>query len=229
MEQTGFFKWVWRINGIAVLIALLAFFWLFYDNEIRDRSNKPRHQEVITSIVQDPKSIEKFSFGNIIKLDGSNYSILPLISKDKIIEDSPHIYYEDQNSGRFAKNILFINRKNNSTVWLFKDNNQLIETYTIFPNSYPYVYGEKVKFTPKVIYYKIMDTKGKRKNLALSDISGKNYKVIVKNIGRIISVDNSDKNSLLFIYQKDGVGHSLKFNIDKFETISDVVLPKVGG
>ena len=44
----------------------------------------------------------------------------------------------------------------------------------------------------------------------------------------IIYVDSSDKQSVLFIYQKDGVGHSLKFDMDKFETISDVMLPKVG-
>ena len=230
MEQKGFFKWIWRINGIAVLIALLAFFWLFYDNEIRDRGHKPQYQEVIDPVVQTPKSIGELSFGHAVKIDGSNYNILPLLPKDEIIKDiPPHVYYIGQNSGELAKNILFINKKNGNSAWLFKDNNQLIETYSVFPNAYPYMYGKEVKFTPKVIYYEVMNTDMKKRALALSDVSGKKYKVIAKNISRIISVDNSDKNSILFIYQKDGVGHSLKFDIDKFETVSDVVLPKVGG
>jgi hypothetical protein len=226
MEQTGFFKWVWRVNGVAVLIALLAFFWLFYDNEIRDRRHKPHHGEVIAPIVQDPKSTEELSFSGAIKIDGSNYSMLPLVSKDEIIENRPVVYYGG--GGRLAKNILFINRQDNSSLWLFKDNNQLIETYTVFPNSYPYEYGAKVKFTPKVIYYQVIDSNEKKKNLAISDTLGQNYKVLVKGISRIIAVDKSDKNSILFIYQKDGIGHSLKFDMDKFETVSDVLLPKVG-
>ena len=207
MEQKGFFKWLWRINGVVILIAVLAFFWLFYDNEIRDRHHEPRHQDVIDSMIQEPKS-EELSFGQAVKIGGSNYNMLPLVSKNSLV-DIPYIIYEGKTSGKLARNILFINKKENSSVWLFKDNNQVIEAYSVFPSSYPYVYGKEPKFIPKIIYYKVLDRNGKNRDLALSDISGKNYRVIAKNIGRLISVDNSDKNSLLFIYQKDGVGHSL--------------------
>ena len=43
-----------------------------------------------------------------------------------------------------------------------------------------------------------------------------------------MSVDSADKNSILFVYQKAGIAHSLKFNFDTFEMVSDVILPTVG-
>jgi len=67
-----------------------------------------------------------------------------------------------------------------------------------------------------------------KQSFAVSDVTGKNYKVILSAIERVISMKNIDDKELHIIYQKDGIGHSLKFDIDKFETVSDAVLPKVG-
>ena len=246
MEQNRFFKWVWRINAIGMLFLLGAGLYSFIKSEMRSYNRHAVHAEPITSVAEDPQGVEKWILGDGREIKGSNYMMVSLISEYNKVKAMNKMSYARTNNvymynGNLAKNILFINSKNNSSAWLFPTNNQLIVEYNTFVdglNNMPYVaYApEKVK-KAKFIYYKVIDkdttgdkilTINDKHNFAISDVRGKNYKVILFAIERVISMKNIDNKELHIVYQKDGVGHSLKFDIDTFKTISDVVLPKVG-
>ena len=89
----------------------------------------------------------------------------------------------------------------------------------------------------KVILYKVInrDTNSDKEinlndkqDLAISDTAGKRYTVLVKGIERIISMESIDENAMMIVYQKAGIGYSLKLSLDSFKILSNVVLPKVG-
>ena len=245
MEQNRFFKWLWRINAIGLFFLLGAGLYSFIKSEIRNHSRHEIIAEPITSVANDPKGVEKWTLGYGQEIIGLEYIMLPLISKYskvKMLNQMPlhktnyYIYNEN-----IAKNILFVNNKDNSSHWLFPTNNQLIVEYSTLMSgtTIPYVEYDKneIKKT-KIIYYKVIDkdttgdkaiTVEDKQSFAISDVTGKNYRVVISKIDRVIYMRNIKNRELHIVYQKDGVGHSLKFDIDKFETISDVVLPKVGG
>ncbi len=233
MEENKFFKLIWRIVAIGLLLMIVAGLYSFIRNELKRLNRANLHRvEPIATLDKDPHKVEKWVLGQGMKMYGSSYILLPLISKNKTLNDKYRVYYEGIGAG-LAKNILFVNHKDNSSSWLFKTNHQLIDTYNVFPTPYMEKDGLIIQF----IYYKMSDTdtNGDKKvtladaqNLAISNTSGQKYKVLVKGIERIVFVDGSDNNSVLFIYEKDDTEHSLKFNLDTFEIVSDVVLPKAG-
>ena len=239
MEQTGFFKWIWRINAIGMLLLLGAGLYSFIKSELRNHRTHTTPTEPITSVAKDPKGVEKWVLEHGRVIHGTDYTMVSLVSKySKVKNIDKIVYYQTSNrhiyNDSLAKNILFINTKNNNSSWLFKTNNQLIVEYNQVIN---FDFNKEEETLPPIIYYKVIDrdtngdkitTLEDKQSFAVSDISGANYKVIIRDIERIISKNMISKNEMHMVYQKDGVGYSLKFDTDKFETISDVVLPKVG-
>jgi len=121
---------------------------------------------------------------------------------------------------------------------LFKKNAQLIEEYFSFPRvNYPPFMNNK-KSEAEVIFYKVIDsdTNGDGKvtsedntNLAVSDTAGEFYKVIVRDISRIISIKELQHRYMYtIVYQKAGVGYSLSLHQKGFTVFSNKMLPKVG-
>jgi len=243
MEQNRFFKWLWRINAIGLFFLLGAGLFSFMETQMRDRNYDVR-ADPITSVAEDPRGVEKWVLGRGREVEGSDYTMVSLVSEYSKVKALDKMSYAPTNNvhmynGNLAKNILFVDTKDNSSSWLFPTNNQLIVEYATLINGLqrPYVVHENNNLKAKFIYYKIIDkdTTGDKianindkQSFAVSDVSGKNYKVILSTIERIISMNTINEKELHLIYQKDGVGYSLMFDIDKFETISDVVLPKVG-
>ena len=194
--------------------------------------------EPITSVADDPKGVEKWVLQDTY-LQSNKSLILALVSEHKEIDKrgsylAKAVYIDPS---KRAKNILFINTQNNNSSWLFKGNNQLITEFSLVSTRPRYIPIPTTKeHEGKALYYKVInsDTNGDGKitaldspNLAVSDILGKNYKVLVKNISRIVSIKEMD-NSLLFVYQKAGIGYSMQVSLDGFEIISNNMLPKVG-
>jgi len=244
MDENRFFKWIWRMVAIGLLLLTIAGLYSFIKSEIR-RANihEVIRKEPISTLARDPQKVEKWVLRVAPMADNSDYTILALYSKNHKVKGlnqnyyAPKGYYQD-----IAKNIIFINTKNNSSHWLFPTNNQLILTYQsdsylfLEEISYP-VYRNKKKEKARFIYYKLINkdtngdkiiTKADHLNFAISDISGKNYKVIIENIEAIINIKIVNRDTINVIYQKDGIAHSLKLNTNNFEIISDIELPKVG-
>jgi len=197
--------------------------------------------EVIPSVSNDPKGIEKWVLQESYSIKSPTHVVLALVSEHgevpRYVAAAPIIYSASSHYSRFAKNILFVDSNNNSSRWLFKKNAQLIEEYFSFPRvNYPPFMNNK-KSEAKVIFYKVIDsdTNGDGKvtsqdntNLAISDTAGKDYKVIVRDINRIISIKELHHDMFTIVYQKAGVGYSLNLHRKGFTEFSNKMLPKVG-
>jgi len=197
-------------------------------------------QESIISVANDPKGIEKWMLEDTHGIVSPTHVILALVSKNREVDKAPVVYIATSKYHyQSAKNILFIDKQNNKSSWLFSKNSQLIEEYFSFPRTddFPFMNNNK-KSESKVIFYEVIDrdtngdgkvTAQDNKSLALSDTSGKNYKVIVKDISRVITIKEAGKDMLTIVYQKAGVGYSLSLHFKGFTVLSNEMLPKVGG
>jgi len=203
---------------------------------------QPIPTEVITSVSNDPKGIEKWVLQESYSIKSPTHVVLALVSEHgevpRYVAAAPIIYSASSHYSRFAKNILFVDSNNNSSRWLFKKNAQLIEESFSFPRMDYSPFMNNKKSEAEVIFYKVIDsdTNGDGKvtsedntNLAVSDTAGEFYKVIVRDISRIISIKELHRYMYTIVYQKAGVGYSMSLHQKGFTVFSNKMLPKVGG
>jgi len=245
MEENKFFKWLWRINAIGLFLILCAGLFSFINEQIRRSHRLDIPPEPISSLAEDPKGVEKWVLQSREEMLGTPYFMLALVSKYNKVKAKDKSYYATTNNLAYyhqnvAKNILFINSENSKASWMFKTNNQLIVQYeSLLNNSRTpyYVQVERKESKAKLIYYKIIDrdtngdkiiTMEDKQSFAVSKVSGKGYKVIVRNIESIINMKYNKNNEMYLVYQKEGMGYMLRLNIETLEVIDNIVLPKVG-
>ena len=163
MEENRFFRWLWRINAIGLFLLLCAGLFSFLSEQLRRFQNTERTTSPISTLAEDPKGVEKWVLGSIEKIRDSSYILLPLISEyNKVKERDKVMYYTSINNRPYygnmvAKNILFINKENSQSSWLFNSNNQLIlehQILYILGNEY---YSIKETNEAKLVYYTILD------------------------------------------------------------------------
>jgi len=237
MQENRFFKWVWRLNAlfILLLVAFLAIFFLseIFSNLIRRKSD----EEIIINVADDPKGKEKWMLGRSTHINGSDFIIVPLVSENKDVETSDRsmILSGSYASGprNLAKNILFINVTENESFWLFDDNEQLILDTQQFPYSNQSI-SESNK--TRIIFYEIVRKDSNndgtlnsddKSSLASSNPDGSAYQIIIDEFDRIITKSLAGSDKVLIVYQNDGVGYSIQFQLFPFKPLSLKELPKV--
>lgn len=228
MKRVRFGKLIGKIGAMGLLLAI---------NGCTGYQGMPQ-QESIISVANDPKGIEKWMLEDTHGIASPTHVVLALVSKHREVDKAPLAYSAVASYPRTAKNILFIDKQSNKSSWLFSKNSQLIEEYFSFPRTdySPFMMNNK-KSESKVIFYKVIDrdTNGDGKitaqdsqSLALSNTEGKYYKVIVKDISRVITIKEVGEDMLTIVYQKAGVGYSLSLHFKGFTVLSNEMLPKVG-
>lgn len=236
-----FNNWVWKINGILILLAglgiILAVVFTIYDTMQRRGGYK---QEVI-NIADDPKGIEKWTLGRGTKIRGTDTLMLSLISENEEVKATTLNMFGNSsayNMGRAisdpAKNILFVNMKNNQSSWLFESTSQLILGSEQFPFGY---YRElEQEQDSEMIFYQVVtkDTNNDgvlnhkdSLSLAITAADGTGYKVVIEEFDRIISKNMNGNKQVLVVYQNKGTGYSMLFDISPYKIISLNKLPKI--
>ncbi len=235
MEDSKFFKWVWRINALsilgAVIISLSIATYSFIENITRTIPKKP----LVKNLADDPQGKEKWVLSNSEIIRGSDYIFIRLISENNNIKARRARDTYNMFSGGIshspAKNILFLNAAKNESSWMFGNNNQLITSIQQFP----YSYDREENINTEVLFYGVIqnDTNGDgvknikdRVSFAISEYNGNNFKIIVKEIDRVISKSHVSNNRAFVIYQKDGVASSILIDLKKLQVISENELPK---
>jgi hypothetical protein len=229
MKSVRFEKLIGKIGAMGLLLAFTGC-----------TGHQGIPTEVITSVTNDPKGIEKWVLQESHEIKSPTHVVLALVSENGEIPRyavaapmSASFAYRS----RFAKNILFIDTQSNKSSWLFSKNAQLIEEYFSFPRTNYSLFINSEKSEAKAIFYKVIDsdtngdgkvTSQDNKSLAVSDTAGRYYKVIVKDISRVISIKEVGENKLMIVYQKAGVGYSLSLHFKGFTVLSNKMLPKVG-
>ncbi len=229
MEENRFFKLVWRFNGLVISIAgILAICVLAFGTyKLVQEVTRERTVMNIVNVEEESKKEHEWKLGHMSKIKGTPYVFVALKSSQKIERS----YYSKSSSP--ARNYLFINTNNNSNKWLFEHSKYLIVSNQSLSHG---DYNDKDKPVLAILYElvkadtnsdKLLSNKDK-KAIAFSSPDGRNYKEVLSNIDILVGSQLTDSNSLLVIYQKDGIGYSASIDLANFKLINNAELPKVG-
>lgn len=177
--------------------------------------------------VQDENDIkEKWQLGYMSNIQGSPYVMIPLNSEQSYAQS-----YSSKSSSS-TRNYLFINSLNNEKHWLFGNNDYLIaETDLLSEKEY-----DSDKREIRAIIYKIVKsdthddkslTNDDLQTVGLSLPSGRGYKEILDKIDFFIGHRLIDKETLLIVFQRKGVGFSANVNLSDFTISDETEWPKV--
>jgi len=126
MEENKFFKLIWRMVSIGLLLLITAGLYSFIKSEIREaNTHQIERIEPISTLAKDPQKVEKWVLRVVpFVADNSDYTVLSLYSKYNKVEGSGENYYATtSNVEKYyrdrSKNILFVNTKENTSSWLF--------------------------------------------------------------------------------------------------------------
>lgn len=247
MKSEKFFKWVWNVNGLVLLIGLIITLLAVgfnFAGFLFKADNKVTHQAL--NLAKDEKRQENWKLGYPRKVANSDYFYIPLESEKMTIEVKENAeIYNFSGSYKYtstrSKNILFINDKTNQSQWLFNTTEQLVidfgtlnydEELTMSTQS-----AESLDFEPRGISYqvikndtnndKILDNKDKR-TFALSQIDGSNYTEVISGYNRIVESSVNAEGNLFVVFINNNEVYSMVIDLETFKVISKRSLPKIG-
>lgn len=229
MKENKFFKFVWRFNGIALMIlivlaiglTLYSFFGAF-----RANTGNSSSRENIT-IQPDSVQQEHWQLGSIIPVEGSSFVMLPLES------GSRHSKSGYEKSTLAAFNFLFINNKNNETHWLFDSNENLILCADLMMEN---EYRAENSLVRAILYQIVTTDSDGDEELSYLDLQsagvslpdGTGYKEILQDINYVIGFHLVDKDNLLLVYRRQGRAYSALVLLKGFTIVSEQELTLAG-
>lgn len=228
MEENKFFRYVWRFNGLILMIAgvlgigVLAFAGYQIFAEIA----RERDVRTIVNVQEENDIKEKWQLGYMSKIQGSPYVMIPLNSDQRYAQS----YYSKSSSS--TRNYLFINSKNNDKHWLFNTNQYLVVDSEFLSEN---EYNSDEREIRAILYKMVKSDTDNDKRLTSKDLltigmslpNGKEYKEILEGIDVFVGQRLLDPNTLLIVFQKDGVGYSANVNLPGFVVTDETELPKV--
>ncbi|WP_321530691.1 hypothetical protein [uncultured Desulfuromonas sp.] len=228
MEENKFFRYIWRINGLILLVAgVMAIGVLaFAGYQIYAKTTRDRNTRNIVNIQEDSELKEEWRLGYMADIQGTSYVMVPLNSDQSYAQS----YYSKSSSS--ARNYLFINSKNNEQHWLLKSNKYLIADMTMLSE---HGYGGEERNIRAILYQVIKKDTDKDsrltnkdlKTISISRSDGRGYKELIQGVDVFVGQRTVDENTLLIVYQKQGVGYSANVSLSKLAISNEQELPKV--
>jgi len=177
--------------------------------------------------VQEENNVkEKWQLGYMSNIQGSPYVMIPLNSDQSYAQS----YYSKSSSS--ARNYLFINSQNNEKHWLFGTNQYLITDTALLSEK---EYGSDEREVQAILYKIVKSDTNSDNRLTNDDLqavglslpSGKGYKEILEGIDLFIGQRLIDKDTLLIVFQREGIGFSANVDLSGFTISNETELPKV--
>ena len=230
-NETGFFKYVWRFNALAIagaataciLLSLYAGLTIF-----KEETRKRRVTNVVNVDPQD-KISEEFSLGTPRPIAATTHVQVPLFRGQSYGAGS--IYSKGT---RQEVNLLFLNVATNESRWLFNGVGQLLlDNHTLF---------NKLKDAPDqpraaiaVLHVVVeRDTNGDKRltekdaiSLAASAADGTNYRKLIDGIDQLYFVQQIADDKVLVLYQKNRETISELYGVPSMAPLMQASLPKV--
>jgi hypothetical protein len=237
MDENRFFKFVWRFNGIIIMVVLVLALGAVCFNMGKELFSA-RSPQVIKNVAEDPLGQEKWRLGYPQQIEGTNYIYIPLVSELEYAKPHETSFSKGLHSyggsgdiySSPTKNILFVNTVSNQMKWLFPTNNQLITEVRLLSKSQDY--GKR---KIEAIMYELVqkDTNGDKKLtaddaslIAFSMPDGSRYAEVISGADRVIDVLLVEK-SVFIMFQTQGVGYSATLRLSDMSAIGRSELPKV--
>jgi len=235
MEENRFFRIVWRVNGIGILLLLVIVAGFSAYNLIKEmfRGTVPA---VIINVADDPRGQEKWTLGMPKEIEGTNFVYIPLESERKNLAVLEPAMQKDLHSyiAYFtpSRNLLFVNKQTRDMRWLFNDNTQFITRIDML--SAPVRRGEDRRID--IILYLVVekDTNGDGKlnsddlaDLAISLHDGSGYKEVLPSVERIFGAMVLDGREALVLYQSDGIGYACTIRLKDLSVVETKEMPRV--
>ena len=236
MEDNRFYKFVWRFNGVVIMVALLGIVTFTIYNLLKEIFHT-RPTQVIRNVADDPSGQEKWRLGYPQQIEGTSYIYIPLISelediKLRSINRKADLgSYSSERYSKPTRNILFVNTEKNTMKWLFPSNNQLITNIQLLPET---KYSDK-RHVEAIMYQVVQkDTDGDKKLtadddsiLSFSRPDGGRYQESLSATDRLIDAILLENKTIFIMFQTKGIGYSSTLRLSDFTTISKTELPKV--
>jgi hypothetical protein len=206
---------------MAVLVLIITGYTIFKE------STKKKEVRNIVNVTDEATVDEKWKLGYLRNVDGTPYVMVPLHTD----QSYAHSYYSK--SSNSTRNYLFINSKTNDKKWLFDTNEYLIINDEFLSEK---SYREDSRVIRAILYHVVKSDTNRDKKLTNEDASdvliskpgGGGLKSILLGLDIFIGHRTLDKDTLLLVYQKKGVGYSATLSIKNLELSNVSELPRVG-
>ncbi|BDF93865.1 hypothetical protein [Pseudoalteromonas sp. KAN5] len=243
MKSDIFFKWVWNLNGIILLVGVLIATALISVQLVETIFSDNYVEPPTLNLADDKNEEEKWRLGYPQRVGKTDFYYIELESEKLTVEaDTEHglgqvvenfsgsSYYKHKPTR--SKNVMFINGKTNYANWLFSSTEQLITD--IFP-LYLSEYNPKSKAL--AIAYQIIKNDTNNDGLlsdednsifALSKIDGASYSEILTEYDIIFEYELNEQSNLFMVYSYNAEVFSMLIDLTTFTVIDKRQLPKVG-
>ena len=228
MEENRAFKFIWRFNAIALMVAsiLSICFLIFAGFHIVKDTIKERNTRNIVNVDQDDSIDEKWELGRLFEIEGTPFVQIPLVSDQKYAQS----YFSKSSDS--VRNYLYIDTENNYKNWLFKTNDYLVADIDYLSEKENSAEGRIVR----AILYTVIEkdtnedkrlTDKDKKIIAISMPNGQNYIKLLFGVDTIIGHKVLDREKIYIIYQKQNIGYSAYISLKNFTIDNETELPKI--
>ncbi|AOX02782.1 hypothetical protein BJP34_28055 [Moorena producens PAL-8-15-08-1] len=231
MEDNKFFRFVWRFNAIVIMasgllaIAVLAFAAI----EIVRSTTRDRQGINIVNVDDDSSSSQEWELGNLKEVDGTTYLMVPLYSDQSYSQS----YYSK--STRSTRNYLFLDSETGNSKWLFAKNDYLIASDRFISETNDKE-NNRLESKPVIaVLYQLIkqDTNGDGRltnndmlTIALTHPNGNDYQEVLSGVDKFLGYKVLKANSLLILYQRDGIAYSAKVSLENFTLSNEKEIAK---
>ncbi|HEA18525.1 MAG TPA: hypothetical protein ENH88_19180 [Pseudoalteromonas prydzensis] len=238
MNSDKFFKWVWNLNGIILLVGVLIATALISVQLVTTVFNDNDVEPPALNLADDKNEEEKWRLGYPRRVGETDFYYIELESEKLTVEAS--IQAEAEVRAMFSskykptrsKNVMFINGKTNYANWLFDTTDQLI---TDISPLYLSEFDSQSK-AAGIAYHVIKnDTNNDgllsnedKSTFALSKIDGSGYSEVLTGYDRILEYAVNEQGDLFMLFIDNADVFSMLVDLTTFKVIDKRQLPKVG-
>jgi|GEM_PF-5531263 hypothetical protein len=236
-----FFTWVWRINGLVLLLVVLCVGGGLAATLIGSIFFHAKPQAAVQQIAGADLHSEELRLEEFHSIEGTDFLCAYLGDVAKMITPTGVLSYSGGGgsyvnsgirNGYGSRNVLFFDLTNKKAHWLFPKNDQDIQAlHFAYDPPYKetdYMYREQThKKTVAVIveFAQRRSSQEKEKSvphmLAVADVGGKNVNVVLSAIDRLLGYQQPDGKTILLFYVSAGVAKVMDYNLETRSVISD--------
>ena len=220
---------IWRINGSLLLLACIGaiLISLVVGYKLADEIFGRRHVHDIVNVDENTKKEEFLRIGYFTYLKGTDLILVPLSSEQTYSAS----YYSKASHSR-ARNYMVFDSKSKTSYWIWKSNTALILDET---KIYDQLADEKNQKT-RGIAFEFVETNSNadsvldendQKSVHYHDLSTKKTTLIIDKVDRIVGVQQSNNDEVLFFYSRSGKSFfkTLDINSLSISAESEIALP----